>query len=141
MVSNVIRAKYEKDKKLLILYPHDAAKFFDKKVLVVCMSELYSANVDARAYRHFFLLNEKTRIRVWTGCGLPNWEEAGDGMGQGSGGAAKVRALNLDRKLDMVFKSSKQMIKYGAVRQQPYAFQDDTMALGGEHYGHEGRGE
>ena len=77
------------------------AKFFDNEVLMDCMSELYSTNVDKRAYRLFFLLNEKTRIQVRTGCGLTNWEEAGDGLGQGSGGAAKVSALNLDRKLDM----------------------------------------
>ena len=124
-----LQAKYEKDKKLLILYPHDAAKFFDKEVLVVCMSELYSANVDARAYRLFFLLNQNTRIRVRTGCGFTDWEEAGDGLGQGSGAAAKVSALNLDRKLDKIFKSSKQMVMYGGVRQQPYAFQDDAMAM------------
>ena len=124
-----VQAKYEKDKKLFILYPHDASKFFDKEVLVDCMSELYSANVDARAYRLFFLLNQNTRIRVKTGCGFTEWEEAGDCLGQGSGGAAKVSALNLDRKLDRIFHSSKQMIKYGGVRQQPYAFQDDAMAM------------
>ena len=93
------------------------------------MAELYSANVDARAYRLFFLLNQNTRIRVRTGCGLSNWEEAGDGLGQGSGGAAKVSALNLDRKLDRMFRNSKQMIKYGGVRQQPYAFQDDALCM------------
>ena len=93
------------------------------------MAELYSANVDARAYRLFFLLNQNTRIRVRTGCGLTDWEEAGDGLGQGSGGAAKVSALNLDRKLDRMFRNSKQMIKYGGVRQQPYAFQDDALCM------------
>ena len=93
------------------------------------MAELYSANVDARAYRLFFLLNQNTRIRVRTGCGLTDWEEAGDGLGQGSGGAAKVSALNLDRKLDRMFENSKQMIKYGGVRQQPYAFQDDALCM------------
>ena len=45
-----------------------------------------------------------------------------------SRGAAKVSALNLDRNLDKIFKSSKQMVKYGSVRQQPYTFQDDAMA-------------
>ena len=55
-----VQAKYEKDKKLFILYPHDASQFFEKEVLVDCMSELYSANVDARAYRLFFLLNQNT---------------------------------------------------------------------------------
>ena len=114
---------------MLILYPHDAAKFFDKEVLVDCMSELYKTKVDARAYRLFFLLNQNTRIRVRTGCGLTDWEEAGDGLGQGSGGAAKVSALNLDRKLDSIFNGSKQMINYGGVRQQPYAFQDDAMVM------------
>ena len=93
------------------------------------MSELYKTKVDARAYRLFFLLNQNTRIRVRTGCGLTDWEEAGDGLGQGSGGAAKVSALNLDRKLDSIFNGSKQMINYGGVRQQPYAFQDDAMVM------------
>ena len=111
-----LQAKYERDKKLIILYPHDAAKFFDKEVLVDCMAELHTAKVDACAYRLFFLLNQNTRIRVRTGCGLTDWEEAGDGLGQGSGGAAKVSALNLDRKLDRMFKNSKQMVNYGSVR-------------------------
>ena len=72
-------------KKLMILYTNDAAKFFDKEVLVDCMEELYKADIDPKAYRMFFLLNQRTRIRVRTGCGYSSWEEAGDLLGQGSG--------------------------------------------------------
>ena len=124
-----LQAKYQKLKKLIIIYTNDASKFFDKEVLVDCMDELYQAGIDPRAYRMFFRLNEKTKIRVRTGCGFTLWEEAGDLLGQGSGGAAKVSALNLDRKLDRVFKDSKEMISYGSVKQRPYAFQDDSLAL------------
>ena len=124
-----IQAKYERDKKLLILYPHDASKFFDKEVLVDIMDELYKAGVDPRAYRLFFYLNQATRIRVKTGCGYSSWGEAGDSLGQGSGAAAKVSALNLDRKLERVFGGSKQMLKYGNVQQQPYCFLDDSLCM------------
>ena len=124
-----VQGRYEKLKKLLILYTNDASKFFDKEVLVDCMGELYQSGIDPRAYRMFFMLNEKTKIRVRTGCGFSPWEEAGDLLGQGSGGAAKVSALNLDRKLDSLFSDSKEMISYGSVKQKPYAFQDDSLVL------------
>ena len=93
------------------------------------MGELYQAEIDPKASRMFFLLNQRTKIRVKTGCEYSTWEEAGDLIGQGSRGAAKVSALNLDRKLCRVFGDSKEMIKYGAVEQKPYSFQDDALAL------------
>ena len=124
-----LQEKYQRDKKLLILYPHDASQFFDKEVLVDCMGELYEAGIDPRAYRLFYYLNQETRIRVKTGCGFSGWEEAGDGLGQGSGGAAKVSALNLDKKLKSVFGSSKEMLNYGSVKQRPYCFQDDALCM------------
>ena len=103
-----VQARYEKQKKLLIIYTNDVSKFFDKEVLADCMGELYQAGIDPRAYRMFSMLNEKTQIRVRTGCGFSPWEEAGDLLGQGSGGAAKVSALNLDRKLSRVFDDSQE---------------------------------
>ena len=74
-----------------------------------CMGKLHEA--DPRAYRLYFYLNQRTRIRVKTGFGYSNWEEAGDGLGQGIGSATKVSALNLDRKLHRVFHESKDMVK------------------------------
>ena len=64
-----------------------------------------------------------------TGCGFSQWEEAGHLLGQGSGGAAKVSALNLDKKLNVMFKGSKDMARYGAIVQKQYCFQDDAICL------------
>ena len=75
-----------------------------------CMGEVYDAGVDPRAYRLFFLLNQRTWIRVRTGYDFSGWEKAGDLPGQGSSGAAKVSALNLDRKLERMFGETKEMI-------------------------------
>ena len=44
-------------------------KFFDKEVVVDCMGELNKADVDHRVYRLYFYLNQRTGIRVKTGCG------------------------------------------------------------------------
>ena len=109
-------------KKLIIVYTNNAGKIFDKEVLVDCMGELYNAKIDPKAYRMFFLLNQRTKIRVRTGCGYSSWEDTRDLLGQCSGGAAKVIALNLDRKLSRVFSDRKDMLKYGTVGQKPYAF-------------------
>ena len=67
-----------------------------------------------------------SRVRVRTGCGYSEYGEVGDILGQGSGGAAKVSALNLSRKLDCVFGGSSELAKYGGVKQHPYSFQDDV---------------
>ena len=93
----------------MIFVSNDVSKFFDKEVLVDCMQELAKAQVDPRAYRLFYKLNKDTKIRVRTGCGFSQWEEAGDLLGQGSGGAAKVSALNIDKKLKVMFETSKDM--------------------------------
>ena len=50
----------------------------------------------------------------------------GDILGQGSGGATKVSALNLFRKIDHVFEGSSELAKYGGIKQHPYSFQDDV---------------
>ena len=48
----------------------DFKKFFDKEVLVDCMSTLEEAQVDPRIYRNWFRLNQRCSISVVTGSGL-----------------------------------------------------------------------
>ena len=96
-------------------------------MLADVVEELHSIGVDPKAERLFYKLNEATRVKVRTGCGDSEWGEVGDILGQGSGGAAKVSALNLSRKLDHLFNGSTEMAKYGAVKQHPYSFQDDVL--------------
>ena len=119
--------KYLQEKKMIILVCYDISGFFDKEVLADVVEELHSIGVDPKAERLFYKLNEATRVKVRTGCGDSEWGEVGDILGQGSGGAAKVSALNLSRKLDHLFDGSTEMAKYGAVKQHPYSFQDDVL--------------
>ena len=119
--------KYLQEKKMIILVCYDISGFFDKEVLADVVEELHSIGVDPKAERLFYKLNEATRVKVRTGCGDSEWGEVGDILGQGSGGAAKVSALNLSRKLDHLFNGNTEMAKYGAVKQHPYSFQDDVL--------------
>ena len=112
---------------MIILVCYDISGFFDKEVLGDVMDELNSIGVNPRAQRLFYKLNKDTKVKVRTGCGDSEWGEVGNILGQGSGGAAKVSALNLSRKLDRVFDGSTEMAMYGAVKQHPYSFQDDVL--------------
>ena len=38
-----------------------------------------------------------------------------------------MSALNLSRKLDLVFDGSTELAKYGTIKQHPYSFQDDVL--------------
>ena len=100
-VKSVI-GKYLQEKRLIIVACYDIKGFFDKEVLGDLIDEMNNVEVDPRAQRLFYQLNKNTRVKVKTGCGESGWGEAGDIIGQGSGGAAKLSALNLSRKLERV---------------------------------------
>ena len=122
-----IMVRFKEQKKMIILMPYDISNFLDKKVLLDVMQELHSIGVKPRAYRLFFRLKENTRIKVKTGCGYSKFMEVGDILHQGSGGAAKVSALNLSRKLDRVFEDDTNSAGYGSVIHKPYSFQNDIV--------------
>ena len=86
------------------------------------MQELHSIGVDPPAHRIFFRLNENTRIKVKTGCGYNEFEEVRDILGQESGGAAKLSALNLSKKLDRMFEDDTNSAGYGSVIQKTIQF-------------------
>ena len=67
-----------------------------------------------------------------TGAGLTDEGEAGETVGQGSGGAALVSQLKVDRGFNAYFKGSGDEEFYGAVRLQPLSWQDDVVGLNGE---------
>ena len=125
-VKSVI-SKYLQEKRLIIIACYDIKSFFDKEVLGDLMDEMNTIEIDPRAQRLFYKLSRDTRIRVKTSCGLSEAGEAGDIIGQGSGGAAKLSALNLARKLERVFENSNEMASYGTIKQHPYSFQDDIL--------------
>ena len=55
--------------------------------------------------------------------------EAGELIGQGTGGGALVSSINLDKGMEEFFKGSGDEITYGEVRLQPLMFQDDVVRL------------
>ena len=130
-VKSVLALKYQQ-KKGVVLWGVDFMKFFDKEVLVDCMSTLAEAQVDHRIYRNWFRLNQRCTISVVTGAGLTDEGEAGETLAQGSGGAALVSQLKVDRGIDDYFRGSGDEECYGAVRLQPLSWQDDVVGLGGE---------
>ena len=56
--------------------------------------------------------------------------DVGEIIGQGSGGAALVSQINLDKGIDEMFCGSSDEMMYGSVRIQPVIFQDDILRLG-----------
>ena len=83
------------------------------------------------------LLNKDTRIQVKTAHGMTDQEHVGDCLGQGTAGAGLISAANLDQGLQKYFNVSeddnedvtKDVIKFGQVRIQPIAYQDDVGSL------------
>ena len=82
--------------KNIIFQLYDIKKYFDKKNLRDAMDTLYEAGVDPKLYRVWYNLNKNTVIRVKTGSGYSEWAEAGELIGQGTGGGALVSSINLD---------------------------------------------
>ena len=130
-VKSMIALKYQQ-KEGVVLWGVDFKKFFDKEVLVDCMSTIAEAQVDPRIYRNWFRLNQSCSISVVTGAGMSDEGEAGETVGQGSGGAALVSQLKVDRGINDYFEGSGDEEYYGAVRLQPLSWQDDVVGLGGE---------
>ena len=62
----------------------DIKKFFDKERLGTVMTSLSSANVNKKAYRCWYKLNQKTVFRVATPAGTTVSSEATDLVPQGS---------------------------------------------------------
>ena len=73
------------------------------------MDALYSAGIDRKLYRLWFLLNKNTKIRVRTALGDTEYREVGELIGQGSGGAGLVSGSNLDKGVTKFFNNSEEM--------------------------------
>ena len=101
----------------------DIKGFFDSESLRGVMISLCEANIPKNAYRACFLLNSKTSVSVKTPTGQTEFREAGELCGQGSTGASLASQLDIDMDIKTYFSS----IKYGTVRTQPQAFQDDLL--------------
>ena len=83
--------------------------------------------VNKKCVRVWGKLNQNTKVRVRCGGGYSQWQEVGDTLGQGSGGAALASQANLDRGITTIFKGSSDLVVYGTVPISPLLFQDDIF--------------
>ena len=107
----------------------DIKKFFDKERLGTIMTSLGRVQVNQKAYRCWYKLNEKTVFSVATSAGETNSAEAYDLVPQGSGGAARASGLDIGLGLESQFSGSTEEISFGKVRCNPQAFQDYIARL------------
>ena len=114
--------------KVIFLTMH-LASFFDREDIYDCLETMEEMKVNKKAVRIWYLLNQSTRIKVKTPCGMTDTAEVGDCLGQGTAGAGLVSAANLDRGLQKFFNKSEKVMKYGHVRLQPICYQDDVGTL------------
>ena len=113
----------------IMLQVYDIRRFFDKENIRDVMNTLNEIGVNRKAYRTWFLLNQKTRISIKTGVGMTKECDVGEVVGQGTIGGALVSQLNVDRGVGDYFDGSRDETTYGSVRLQPMAFQDDILRL------------
>ena len=99
-------ANIEKTGKSFLFSLVDIVGFFDNEQIIDVMDCLDSVGVSRKAAKCWFKLNEKTRIKVNTACGMMATAEAGDLVGQGTAGAGLVSQLNLDKGMPSYFSSS-----------------------------------
>ena len=121
----------------LIFLVIDFVSFFDREDIFDCLETLDIINVNKKAKRMWYLLNKDTKIEVKTAHGMTKEEHVGDCLGQGTAGAGLISAANLDQGLQKYFNESEseeqnqdnEVTKYGQVRIQPIAYQDDVGSL------------
>ena len=85
-------------------------QFFDSEILCTIMTCLNYANVNKKAYRCWFKLNQKTVISVATPTGTTQTEDAHEVVPQGSSGAALASGCDVTRGLERYLAGSKDEI-------------------------------
>ena len=95
------------------------------------MTCLNSDNINKKAYRCWFKLNQKTAISVATPAGQTESKDAHEVVPQGSGGAALASGCDIAQGVERYFTGSKDEVSYGSVRLQPLSYQDDICRLAG----------
>ena len=113
----------------VILQLVDIEKLFDSEHLRGVMRTLGAADINSKAYRNWFKLNEKTVLRVKTPAGLTAKGEAYERISQGSQGAGLASGADIARGLDSYFGGSMDEIQYGSVRCNPQGFIDDIARV------------
>jgi hypothetical protein len=127
-VMKSIVALYLKLGLIIIIQCWDVSKFFDKETLEDAILTCYKRNVDPKACRLWYKLNENTEIKVRTGVGLTKSAKVGAVLGQGTIGGALVSQGNIDEAVSEHFQpGGRDELLYSSVPLQPFMFLDDLI--------------
>jgi hypothetical protein len=132
-VMKSIVAQKRAEGKAIIIQCWDLSKYFDKEMMEDALLTCYKRNINTKAVRLWYKLNQNTRIRVKTGVGMSGYAEVGAVVGQGTIGGAVVSQAVLDEAVSEEFHpGGENEVSYGLVPMQPCMFQDDLIhvALG-----------
>ena len=109
----------------MLVSPADIVSFFDREEIVDVVEALEDMEVNKKAIRLWYRLNEITVIKVKTSVGVTESAQVGALVGQGSGGAAIGSQAMVDQALKQYLAGSQDELYYGDVRIESAAFQDD----------------
>ena len=103
----------------------DIISFFDQEDILDGMETLDKMNINKKACRLWYKMNDETVIKIQTAMGMSNTAEVGAVLGQGSTGAAVISQAMIDKGLKDYFAGSDNEMYYGKVRVESAAYQDD----------------
>ena len=124
-----ILARLEELGEGLIFFVMDIISFFDKEDIFDCLETMEKLQINKKAARLWYLLNQNTRIKVKTAFGLTEEAEVGDCLAQGTSGAGLISAANLCLGLQKEFNNCTNVMKFDQVRIQPLSYQDDVGSI------------
>ena len=110
----------------------DIISFFDREDILDVIETYEKMDVNKKAVRLWYKLNDQTEIQVKTAVGMSDTAQVGPLVGQGSGLAAVGSQAMVDFGLKEYFGGSRDEFYYGKVRIETAAFQDDICKPSGD---------
>ena len=124
-------AKYQQDKKGLLIKSYDLKKFFDMEDIFDILNQIYASNVKGKVYRLIYQMNKNIRIKVKTPVGITQSADTGPGAAQGSVDAAVISSVSIGNDVSVTFAEAdgKQEVSYESVDLSPLIFIDDIFRM------------
>ena len=119
--------------KIIIIQFYDISQYFDKEMIEDAMITCEKRNVNPKATRLWYKLNEQTKIQVRTGAGLSAPALVGPVVGQGTlGGTLLSQAVLDDGVREQFPPGGPGELDYGTIPMAPCLFQDDLTHIVGD---------
>ena len=124
-----IIAKYEEEKKGLLLSNWDIQKMFDKEDIYFCLSQISSSptSVKGKVYRLLFNMNKEATVKVKTPVGMTPSAQIDPGLTQGSVEAAVISSAAIGKGASDTFTNKEGVIMYENIPIPYQSFMDDCL--------------